>query len=126
MAAIIYHSPPTIDALVSAGVSPEQAEAWIQRCERLRGECGCEAGVICFLAILVLGPLGLLVPGAPPLPWWLSVAAWLAAGLVGLAVGKSAGIGLARLRLKRLLVRLHRRAAGPSIAGPGPRGPRHA
>lgn len=100
---------PTIEALVSSGVTPDEASLWIAEVEALRASCGCETGTRLMVWALFLYPC-----------FWfwklrsLHLSPWVAV-LIGVIVivaaavaGKLTGLFVAQLRLRSRLVQMER------------------
>ena len=102
---------PLLQARASAAaLPPDEAARWIEKLDKLQGECGCDIGARVFFAALVIYPAvwyWLLRPRLSSL-WYAAligvVVLFLAAGL-----GKLTGILVARFRLRRAIHTLQAR-----------------
>ena len=104
---------PLVQARASAAaLPPDEAARWIEKLDKLEGECGCDFGARVFFAALVI---------YPAVWYWLLrqrlSSLWYAA-LIGVVVlflagglGKLTGILIARYRLRRAVHSLQARLA---------------
>ncbi len=105
-------SGPWFRALVSSGMSAEQALRWTADTERLRASCGCETGAWSMGLMLVAWPAAWYWRFRPQFAWPWALVAWPVAVFIAAGVGKVAGLWTARLRLGMRLRRLNRALNG--------------
>ncbi len=85
-------------------------EAVTSQVRRLRRECGCRLSALCLLVTLVAFPLqaDLYSIWQRPLPF---LGEWMLVTVTAATLGKLAGVGIARIRLRLLLRRTRGEAA---------------